>query len=85
MDKLDFEKIRRQWREKRIEDYDALEFLLRAAESYAIGNDVLLSTLLDIQNIITEMRARNGKLFLKQEVTQVELKEEYRPKPDSDL
>jgi hypothetical protein len=81
MDKLDFERIREQWREKRITSFDAIELLLRAAESYAVGNNVLLATLFDIQDIVTEMRGENGKIFLKQGVTEVELRDEYKPKP----
>ena len=86
MEKEDFERIYEQWREQRIDDFDALELLLRSAESLAVDNERLLFALFKIQDIVTGMRAKNGKMFLAQEVTESNLRQEYRPSsPDLDL
>lgn len=85
MKKRDFERIYEQWREQRITDFDALELLLREAEGLAVDNEPLLFALFKIQDIVTGMRGKNGKMFLAQEVTESNLKEEYRASPDLDL
>ena len=85
MEKQDFERIYEQWREQRIDSFEALELLLREADGLAVDNEPLLFALFKIQDIVTAMRGKNGKMFLAQGVTDATLKDEYKPKPDSDL
>jgi hypothetical protein len=80
----DFDRIREDWREQRITAFEALERILKLAEDLTT-NDELLNALWRAQDIITAMRAQNGKQFLAQGITDSTLKEEYRPKPDADV